>query len=165
MTCSIISHYEVIESVAKQIPHQYLNISDTCNHHHLHFEFDTAWSDKLRTKSWLVYMNARMFNASVVDETTGITRSFGRSTMTKPNRTSWDTIIQVTCHCDRYAKAWLLNTKKNGPHVCTHHGKCSKTMGMPSAIQVSPHTQTLLHSISFTTSQRRFCSEEERYEA
>ncbi|CAJ1957765.1 unnamed protein product [Cylindrotheca closterium] len=139
VTNKVAHHYEVIESVAKLIPYEYLNLSDRCNHLHLHFEFDTSSSQKLRTKSWLLDMNVRVFNTSIVDETTGITRSFGRAAMAKPNRTSWDTTIQVTCHCDRYARPWLQSIKKNGPHVCIHHGRCSKTEDMPNAIQISPH--------------------------
>mmetsp|Transcript_38924 Transcript_38924/g.94125 ORF Transcript_38924/g.94125 Transcript_38924/m.94125 type:complete len:450 (-) Transcript_38924:207-1556(-) len=153
-------HYEVIESVAKQIPYEYLNLTTTttnytnintttqqqqhqCNHYHLHFEFDSKASGKLRAKTWLADMNDRVNGTLLQDFATNITRSFGPAYLgVSPQlHSDWDATIQVSCACDAATRDWLLldtaaATTKN---ICINHGKCNWTDAMPNSIQVSPH--------------------------
>ena len=130
----------MIESTAKLIPYHYLNLTKTCNHFHLNFEFETRERGWLaRAKTWAKDLNERLFNTSTVDDSTGITRSFGPAVVGKlRTRSSWDTVIQISCNCDDHDRQWLLETRY-APRICIAHGYCEWGMAMSNFIQVSPH--------------------------
>ncbi|CAJ1945881.1 unnamed protein product [Cylindrotheca closterium] len=151
-------HYEVMESIAKQIPYEYLNLVTTtnnndnnnhktknaqCNPYHLNFEFDAKASGKVRAKSWLADMNDRVAGTSITDNL-NVTRTLGPAYLGRSNnRTNWDVVIQVTCGCDAATRDWLITNNNNNNHdnhnVCIHHGKCNWTDSIPNSIQMSPH--------------------------
>mmetsp|Transcript_41310 Transcript_41310/g.99519 ORF Transcript_41310/g.99519 Transcript_41310/m.99519 type:complete len:487 (-) Transcript_41310:27-1487(-) len=139
----LLAHYEVIESVAKLIPYDYLNLPDTCNHRDLYFsEFSVKSDGSVRPRTWLADFNHRVTNTSTLDNATGIQRSFGPAILigSTSGRTEWDTTIQASCQCNEFTKSWLLDTtSSDAPHICIHHGLCNWTSGMPNAIYMSPH--------------------------
>ncbi|CAJ1945880.1 unnamed protein product [Cylindrotheca closterium] len=154
----LLAHYEVIESVAKLMPYEYLqpnllpgntttttttdtNNSITCNPRNLNFEFDVKSDGSVRPKSWLADFNQRVSNTSIVDHATGIQRSFGQAVQTKfVVQENWDITIQASCPCNEITQSWLLDTSsKDAPHICIHHGLCKWTRGLPNAIYMSPH--------------------------
>jgi len=143
VTNVMLVHLEVVESVGKLIPHEYLDLPDTCNHQDLHFAFEVRKDEKVRPQSWLADFNNRVANTYTIDNTTRIKRSYGRAKQGSPLSVvrRGDTTIRVSCVCDRATKRWLRYYKRggDGPHVCIHHSSCNLTSRMSNAIYMSPH--------------------------
>jgi len=132
-------HYEIIESVAKLMPYEYLDLPDTCNHKDLHFEFNIQ-STLGRAEEWINDFNKRVANTSIVDSATGIKRSFGPVAVGRILNGVSDTTIQASCPCTGWMTRWLTNTTSpDSPHMCIYHSYCNRAWKLSNAVYLAPH--------------------------
>jgi len=141
---SVMSHFEVIESVARQFPLKYLQLPPECDHSNLFFDLSTA-SDKKRSQSFLLYMNDHVLNSTnavSIDTSLGtpVKRTIQHATTDDLNNRQYHAKIQVSCYCNHRKVAWLHDWLKGDQyHHCIFHERCDKFLDFPRALWVSPH--------------------------
>ena len=160
------SHYEVMESVAKQYPLKYLQLPANCDHRNLIFDFVTEIDRIGRGPNFLKYMNEHIINttsATVIDyslpslsnenenennnnnnnnnnQQKVVVKRTIRAAKLKKGLKVYDAIIQNSCYCHStrglYFTDWLNQSQYK---MCIFHERCDKFLNLTRAMWVSPH--------------------------
>lgn len=161
VTNSATYHFEILESVAAQLPLNYLNLKD-CDTTSLIFDyyivqygpppsnkrwkfwkFFKPWIPNQRSILYRSYFESTMKVKTFVEESSPTRRTIGELVLNRKNHernpivvTGYDATIEASCLCSSH---YLVSLQQNKKQSCIFHERCSAVANHPRAVWVSPH--------------------------
>ncbi|GAX28864.1 hypothetical protein FisN_20Lh165 [Fistulifera solaris] len=166
ITNSVTYHYEILESIASQLPLRFFNLEDAdCDTTNLVFDFfivqyrppprfweyyrlDMVYRMLVPNQlavSFVSYFESEMKGTTFVDEATSpnVTRTIGTLTVQRKNHDlkpievkGYDAMIEASCPCSSYN---LLSLQHDRIRSCIFHETCPSVENHPRAVWVSPY--------------------------
>ncbi len=166
ITNSVTYHYEILESIASQLPLRFFNLEDAdCDKTNLIFDFfivqyrppprfweyyrlDMVYRMLVPNQlavSFTSYFESELKGTTVLDEATSpkVRRTIGTLTVQRENHEKkpidvkgYDAIIEASCPCSSYN---LFSLQHDRIRSCIFHETCPSVENHPRAVWVSPY--------------------------